>query len=338
MPGILKRLSAPIAFGALILLATIMMVTDRRAQIDRAGEDLPWWQGMLLEVAIPIQKVLAAPVDALGDAWGSYADLVGVREENERLQARVDALEEENLQYREALVASEHLQRIASMRDDFEAPMLPSEIVGLDVSPFFRSVLVDRGSDHGVRAGNPVITDEGVVGLVTRTSPNAAKTMLLLDRQSTIDAVVQRSRARGVVRGRGTGEVDFEFTVRESDVQVGDVVITSGLGGVYPKGLRLGEVGELRDPGGSIMQIAVLQRAVDFGRLEQVFVMLRRGPTMETLYGTNAPDPTSLPSDAILPRPASDAGQGDAGEGEGAPSPKTADVGETAQGLEVPTS
>jgi rod shape-determining protein MreC len=135
-----------------------------------------------------------------------------------------------------------------------------------------------------VRAGNPVITAEGVVGLVTATSRHAAKTMLLLDRQSAIDGIVQRSRARGIVRGRGTDQLAFEFVVRGGDVKIGDIVITSGLGGVYPKGLRIGEVEELLDPGGGLLQTATLRPAVDFGRLEQVFVMMRRGPTMDLLY------------------------------------------------------
>ncbi len=291
MPGFLKRMSAPVAFGALILLATVTMVTDRRALRESSGRDLPWWQGILLDIAVPLQKTLAAPFDAVGDGWRSYLALIDLREENEQLRNEVAVLEEENLQYREALVASGNLNRIAAMRDEFEIPMLPSEIVGLDVSPWFRSVLVDRGALHGVQAGNPVITHEGVVGLVTTTSANAAKTMLLLDQQSSIDSVVQRSRSRGVVRGRGIDRLEFEFVVRGGDVKPGDVVITSGLGGVYPKGLRVGEVIEVSDPGGSLMQIATLEPAVDFGRLEQVFVMLHRGPTMDLLYGTNAPAP-----------------------------------------------
>lgn len=284
MPNIWRRLGAPIAFGALALLTIITMVTDRRG-IRADARDLPWWQAIVLEVTVPVQRVLLAPVDSAREAWAGYIDLVGVRNQNARLSERIAELEEANLQFREALVASGNLQRIASMRDDFEIPMLPSEIVGLDVSPWFRSVLVDRGGDHGVRSGNPVITDQGVVGLVTATSSNAAKTMLLLDRQSAIDGIVQRSRARGIVRGRGTGELEFEFVVRGSDVREGDVVITSGMGGVYPKGLRIGVIREVADPGGRLLQVAELAPSVDFGRLEQVFVMLRRGPTMDLLFG-----------------------------------------------------
>ncbi|MCA9511484.1 MAG: rod shape-determining protein MreC [Myxococcota bacterium] len=284
MPDLWRRLGAPIAFGALALLAVLTMVSDRRAIRDDA-RDLPWWQAIVLEITVPVQKVLLAPVDTAKGAWARYVDLVGVRDENGELRGRIAELEEANLQFREALVASGNLQRIASMRDEFEAPLLPSEIVGLDVSPWFRSVLLDRGGEHGVRSGNPVITDQGVVGLVTATSKRASKTMLLLDRQSAIDGIVQRSRARGIVRGRGTGELEFEFVVRGSDVREGDVVITSGMGGVYPKGLRIGVVRSVSDAGGRLLQTAVLVPSVDFGRLEQVFVVLRRSATMDLLFG-----------------------------------------------------
>jgi len=294
---------APVVFGALALIATITMVSDRRSPRE-GGRDLPWWQGWVLEVSAPVQKLVAAPVDGVAGLWHRYVDLLGAREETERLRAQVERLEEENLQYREALVASGHLGQIAAMRDEFEIAMLPSEVVGLDASPAFRAVLVDRGRSHGVRAGNPVITAEGVVGLVTATSGHAAKTMLLLDRQSAIDGIVQRSRARGLVRGRGTAELEFEFVVRGGDVREGDVVITSGLGGVYPKGLRVGEVRRVSDPGGRLLQTAALRPAVDFGRLEQVFVMLRRGPTFDLLYGDDAPVGDSRPDTVASPTPA----------------------------------
>ena len=281
MFGFLKRMSAPIVLGALILMALASIVGDRSGP-ERG--DLPWWQGVLLEISAPFQKAVGIPADLIASTWHSYIDLVDLRAENQKLHTDLLRLNETNLQLREALVSSGHLDQIIEMRDDFEVPMLPSTVVGLDVSPFFRSILVDRGSRHGVQAGNPVITHEGVVGVVTRTSAHAAKTMLVLDRQSAVDAVIQRSRTRGTVRGRGTGWPEFEFEARSGDVQVGDLLLTSGLGGVYPKGLKLGEVTELSDSGGSLLRVATISPGVDFGRLEQVFVMLRRGPGMDLLY------------------------------------------------------
>lgn len=288
MPDFLLRLRVPLLFGGILVLSLVSMHADQRAlerqAVEREGRPLGWARALVLEVTVPVQRMIATPVDLVRDTWNRYVALLDVNAENEALRAQVSALREENLQYREALVASERLQRIAEMRDEFETPMLPMEVVGQDVSPWFRSVLLDRGHAHGVRAGMPVITDAGVVGLVTATSENAGRTMLLLDRQSAVDGIVQRSRARGIVRGRGTNRLEFEFVVSGADVSVGDEVISSGLDGVYPKGLRIGEVVDIVSSPYGLTQKAILKPAVEFGRLEQVFVVLWRAPTMDLLY------------------------------------------------------
>ncbi len=297
MFGFIKRMSAPLILILLLLVSLNLILADRPTQSASDAGELAWWQGWLLEVAVPIQKLVAAPANAVGRVWRGYIDLVDANQENQILRERVLELEEMNLHFREALVATGHLERIVSMQQDFETPMLPSQVSGLDVNPLYRSLLLDRGRGHGVAAGNPVVTHAGVVGLVTRTSTHAAKTMLVLDRQSRIDALLQRSRTRGLLHGRGTSELEFEYVAQGGDVKVGDVAITSGLGGVYPKGLRLGEVIELNDSEGSLMRRARLKPAVDFGKLEQVFVMLRRGPTMGLLYESSPPDDLPLPGE-----------------------------------------
>jgi rod shape-determining protein MreC len=290
MPEFSSRARLALLVALLVAAATVSMVVDQRAQRGGAGE-MPSWAGPLLDVAVPVQKAMALPVDLVRTAWGDYLALVQVREENEALHRELAELREQNLQLREALVASRRLEQIAAMRHEFEVPMLPTELVASDVSPWFRSVLIDRGRGDGVRSGMPVVSAEGLVGLVTATSRSAAKAMLLLDRQAAIDGTVQRSRTRGTVRGRGGEELGFEFVAREGDVRRGDVIITSGLDGVYPKGLRLGEVADVEPAGSRLLRTAVLTPAVDFARLEQAFVMLRRGPTMELLYrAEGAPD------------------------------------------------
>ncbi len=267
----------------LVGFAVVAMVVDRRSLLA-PDQERPGWGGAVLDIAAPVQKMIALPIGLVQDAWRHYVSVLDVSEQNEALASRLALLEEENLQLREALVASGRLARIAEIRADFEVPMLPSELVGVDPSPWFRSVLVDDGRSNGVRSGMPVISELGLVGLVTATSRGTARVMLVLDRQSAVDGIVQRSRSRGIVRGRGTDELDFEFVVRGRDVRIGDVVISSGLGGVYPKGIRIGEITSVSDPGSGLLQTAKLTPAVEFGRLEQIFVMLRRGPTMELLY------------------------------------------------------
>jgi rod shape-determining protein MreC len=269
--------------AGLVAFAVVAMVVDRRSGMS-PDRELSGWSGAVLDIAAPVQRMMSLPLEFVQDTWRNYVSILDVGERNAELNSRLAMLEEENLQLREALVASGRLERIAEIRADFEVPMLSSQLVGVDPSPWFRSVLVDRGQSHGVRSGMPVISELGLVGLVTATSTRAGKAMLVLDRQSAVDGIVQRSRSRGIVRGRGTDELDFEFVVRGSNVRIGDIVISSGLGGVYPKGIRIGKVTSVSDPGSELLQTAKLVPAVDFGRLEQVFVMLRRGPTMELLY------------------------------------------------------
>lgn len=284
-----SRILIAFLIAAVVGVALVNMVVDHRA-LGRGGRDLPWWSSVVLDVAVPVQKMVAVPLDFARDSWEDYVELVDVKAENRALREQLARSEDENLQLKEALVASGRLQRIAEMRDEFEIPMLPAELVGIDVSAWFRSALIDRGRRHGVRAGMPVISDHGLVGLVTATANEGARIMMLIDRQAAIDGVVQRTRARGIVRGARQDGLTFQFAAREDDVRVGDVIITSGLGGVYPKGLRIGEVVSVSPSDPVMLQTAELRPAVDFGRLEQVFVMLRRGPTMELLYAAGDGD------------------------------------------------
>ena len=284
-----RRLPVPLLVAGLIATAVVAMVVDRRAG-GEDGRDLPAWLGGLMDVAAPVQRVVAMPIRAFRNGWTRYVALVDAERENRALHSDVTRLEQENLQLREALVASGRLQRIAQMRERYEIPMLPAELVGVDTSPWFHSVLVDRGRDRGVRSGMPVISEQGLVGVVTATASRSSKAMLVLDRQTAIDGVIQRSRSRGIVRGRGSEELAFEFVARGSDVQPDDIVVTSGLGGVYPKGLEIGRITAVADPADELLQRARIRPAVDFGRLEQIFVMLRRGPAMELLYSTRVGD------------------------------------------------
>jgi rod shape-determining protein MreC len=295
--ALFERLRIPLLLALLIGLALLAIASDRRA-LARASRDSGWLGGFFLEVAAPVQKALSAPVDGVRNTWGNYVALLDVRDENAKLRERVAQLQEENLQFREALVESGRLRTIAETRSEIEVPMRPAQVVGTDVSPWFHSVLIDRGRSDGVRAGMPVVTETGVVGIATATSRNAGRVLLLLDAQSAVDGIVQRSRARGIVKGTGGDGLEFEFFVRGDDVQIGDLVITSGFGGAYPKGLRVGEVVEVQADPSAFVHRAVLRPAVDFGRLEQVFVLLWRGPTLELLYEGEGdqPDQAAAPA------------------------------------------
>jgi rod shape-determining protein MreC len=281
MSDFLRRIRLPALFAALVFGTLALMLGDRRP----TPEDRHWAAHALLEIAAPVQKVITRPVHVVRDTWRRYGALVDLEAENRALREQLTELEQENLQFREALVASGQLRRIAQMRREFEVPLLPSQVVGQDASAWSHALLLDRGRSSEVRSGMPVLVDQGLVGLVNATTLHAARAMLILDRRSAVDAIIQRSRARGLVRGLGGGELEFAFMVRGDDVQVGDEVITSGVGGVYPKGIRVGTITSVKADREQLLHTARVKPAVDFGRLEQVFVVLHRGPTMDLLFG-----------------------------------------------------
>ncbi|NRA01078.1 MAG: rod shape-determining protein MreC [Myxococcales bacterium] len=256
----------------LVLLAvSVVSMTSEREPIGTGPAS-----ALVLGVATPLQRLVTRPIDFVRWVWRDYLALVDVRSENLELRVIIARLQNENLSYREALVASERFQRLADFRARHDAPMVPANVVAQDLSPWFRSVVIDRGAEAGIEAGMPVINEHGVVGRVVGVTGSASKVLLVVDMQSRIDAFVQRSRARGIVRGQSSRECAFDYVMRNDDVRPGDLLLTSGLDAIFPKGLVVGTVETMeREPYG-LFQRAQIQPVVDFRDLEEVFVILER--------------------------------------------------------------
>jgi rod shape-determining protein MreC len=267
---LVARFHYPLTYLAIVLVCVVNLASPGRSGGLALGSQA------LIEVTLPLQRMVAFPFREVSRFYQDYKSLVFVREENQRLRAQLAHVKDENLQYREAIVASERFQRLSGFRAGGEVPMVPANVVAQDLSSWFRSVLIDQGSTTGIRPGMPVITDSGVVGLVVGTTPRAAKILLVTDPQSRIDVYVQRTRAQGTLHGSASDLCDFEYVLRDQEVEAGDVLLTSGLGAVYPKGLVIGRVASVvRRPHG-LFQVAQVEPAVDFRQLEEVFVLLEQ--------------------------------------------------------------
>jgi rod shape-determining protein MreC len=146
--------------------------------------------------------------------------------------------------------------------------------VGRDPSPLFQTIIIDKGKTAGVEKSLPVVVAQGIVGQVIDASDRYAKVLLIIDQDSSVDALVQRSRGRGVIKGDGEGGCVFKYVLRKEDVSVGDIVVSSGLDGVFPKGLRVGQVSEVVRRNAGLFQNVVITSFVDFEKLEEVLVVL----------------------------------------------------------------
>jgi rod shape-determining protein MreC len=230
---------------------------------------------LVIEMAAPFQKLISRTIRSTRDIWFGYFDLVDVRRENIRLKTQIDALSIESFQYRELLATHERIQGLLQFKKTVNHPVLAAEVIGLDPTGWFKSIIIDKGEHSGVAVDMPVVDSDGVVGRIVSVSADSAKVLLLIDQNSAVDCLVQRSRARCMVKGVAQEVCKLIYLAESSDVAVGDVLVTSGLGGVYPKGLPVGQVLRVKEASGALFRDIDVLPSVDFSKLEEVLVILK---------------------------------------------------------------
>ncbi|GFO54615.1 cell shape-determining protein MreC [Geomonas sp. Red276] len=226
----------------------------------------------------PLARGGAAVNGTVSTLWNDYIDLLDVRRENKQLRQSVKRLNERIVANNEAILANERLKALLDLKGTINSPSIAVSVIGEDSSAWFKTLVVDRGSMDGLAEGMPVVAAGGVVGRLVKVAPHSSRVLLLTDHASAMAAIIQRSRARGVVRGAGGGRCSMEFTVKEEDVKVGDTVITSGIGGVFPKGLPIGEVTMVKKGQYGVFQTIEVRPAVNIGKLEEMLVLIRQMP------------------------------------------------------------
>ena len=229
----------------------------------------------IMNLMAPLYGVVGRVNGFASGIWNDYVDLLEVRKENKKLRESVTILNARLLAAGEAALASERLQKLLQLKNSLHAPALAASVIGEDGSPWFKTIVIDRGSVDGLKEGMPVVANDGVVGQLVKVAAGSSRVLLLTDHASGIAATVQRSRARGVVKGTGGGRCALDFTLHEEDVKVGDTVITSGIGGIFPKGLPVGEVTMVKKGEYGIFQTVEIRPKVNISQLEEVLVVLQ---------------------------------------------------------------
>lgn len=215
----------------------------------------------------------------IGDAWDRYLDLVRVGEENERLRAELDRLRDEHTRLLGVMQENARLRAMVGFAEQHpRLELVPARVIAKEVSPFFRVTSVRLyNRDTRVEPGMPVVGSAGVVGHVSEVSGPYVEVMLAVDPRSSIDVLVQHNRARGVLRGLGHDSdyrASIAYLLRRDRVSVGDVVVTSGMGGRFPPDLVVGRVASVREQSYGLFQDVQIEPAVDFSRIEEVFIIV----------------------------------------------------------------
>lgn len=231
------------------------------------------------QLLVPLERVLADAGASVGRFTRAITEIEFLRNDNSRLRGDVDRLTLENVRLREDAVAARQSVRLGAATVAVSLPSIQAAVVARDPSGVLHTMVLDQGIEAGVREGHIVITELGVVGRISEVGPGYSKVLLVTDSSSTVSALVQGSRANGIVRGQYGDTLVMDWVLQTVPVKTGDVVITAGLGlgnelrSLYPKGLVLGTIVEVARSDTAAYLRAVLVPAVDFRRLERVLVV-----------------------------------------------------------------
>lgn len=255
--------------SATLLVASLLLISiSARAQPYRDPFGV-----LLLDALAPFQVVFSWFGRGAGQVWSGYVDLVDAREEAGQLRGQVAALEGQLARLAELERENQRLAALLEFRARVEGTAYGARVIARDPGPLSTTLTIDRGARDTVTRGMAVLAPDGVVGRVVEVSHTASRVALLTDHNSGVDALIERTRARGVVQGGADGTCAMNYLHRDADVQIGDRVLTSGLDGVFPKGIVIGTVVELRRRHRGLLQSAVVQPSAALDRLEEVVLV-----------------------------------------------------------------
>ncbi|HEY2150833.1 MAG TPA: rod shape-determining protein MreC [Vicinamibacterales bacterium] len=265
-----------------VVLAQILLIS---AQVNsRSG--VPVLEQVTFSVFSEAQRGTFGIVSGFRNAWSNYIGLRRVKSENDDLKRQL-AVTQVALQEQRALAdRSRSLEQMLDLRSHVALSTVVAEIIGAAATPDFRTVTIDKGAGDGLKKDMSVISPAGVVGRIVVSSVRSAKVQLLIDRNAAAGGIVERSRAQGILVGEGDRQLRMDFVADAADVIVGDVIVTSGIDGIYPKGFVIGRVETVEKSGGAYHRI-IVRPAVDFSGLEDVLVVVTPTPGRDPASGAS---------------------------------------------------
>jgi rod shape-determining protein MreC len=261
----------PIYLGLIVALLLLGFALDRLGYLSPVRE--------LVQTGLaPLQSAMVVVAEEIAYQFEASADVQALQARNAELEALANSLMVENVRLADVERENEILRQLLNYTRNnpqftYETTTILGRSIGYDPSNLLYYVYVDVGTRDGVAENMPVITDRGLVGRVTAASPNLAQILMLIDPASSVNAIIQNSRVTGVVRGHVDGTLTMERIPPNEEVNPGDIVLTSGLGGNFPDKLVIGQVTEVIQRDQDMFQVARVRPTVDFGKLETMLII-----------------------------------------------------------------
>ncbi len=252
----------------LVVVSVILLMSNLRAK-----KSLNLVERSVVSILVPFQDVVDWSVLQVTTTWDDYVALLDTRQENKRLLMALDMLEFEKHALEEKLKSYDRLEKLLTFPDLVKVPFEVARVIGRDTANRMKVVTLNKGSLHGIEIDMPVVTHRGLVGRVMKVTYVACKVLLVTDVRSAIDAIAQDSRDGLIVAGANAPLLEIKYLDVNADVKDGAGIISSGLGGVFPKGLFIGYLKNIVKKEGDLFLNAKLSLAVDVNRLEEVLIL-----------------------------------------------------------------
>jgi len=253
----------------LILLSLILMTLN----IKRDQSPF-FFESLIVTIFSPVQAVFSQTVSSIAGVFEHYFFIANSARENNELRKQVGQLSREKNELVERLNQQERIARLIP-KEELQAKQLTvATVIGRDATQWSKVVFVDKGTDQGVHENLAVMTNAGVIGHVIQSTGTTSKVLLITDSRSAMDSLFQNSRVTGVVVGMGRDVVKMKYVPMNAEVAVGDPILSSGLGGIFPKGLRIGVVSQITKKKQGLFQDITVHPSADFSRLEEVLVLM----------------------------------------------------------------
>ena len=242
--------------------------------LQKDSKDGPWLFRPFFFISGLTQGMYSSFSFGVRNTTDLYLNLIDIKKNNRLLNEELEGLKAQLGELNELQLENERLNKLLDFRQKSKMDLLAAKITGRDLFPDYDTVTIDRGQSHGVEKGMASITTAGGVGYVIQVEPYSSQLLLITDRYATVDSIVQRSRARGILHGYTKDTTLLKYLKRTDDVKVGDLVVTSGLDNIFPKGFPIGVVTDVEKDDYGFEQTVKVQPSVNSNNLEEVFVVL----------------------------------------------------------------
>ena len=242
-------------------------------------------QSAILEIVSPVDAAFTRLSEGASSLVGDYLDLLNVRKENTHLRIELARVKSDQARLAELEVENRHLGELLELKDALGTNAVAANVIGGDATGLSRTLILASGTSDGLRTGMAVLANQGVVGKIIAISQHASRVLLIDDHNSALDGFDQRSRARGIVAGMVDDGLILKYADRSQDIRSGDTIVTSGLDGIFPRGLLVGTIQSVHREGPGLFLAVRITPAVDFRELEQVLIVTQPPPHLDEQAG-----------------------------------------------------